>query len=133
MPWLCAQCGKKTVGTTRDALISWKCESCDLVWIAGDSLAAVLPRAGQFRDLINGAAVAGRSPRALTCPQCHTSSFRTLRASGHELDVCSHCGGIILDPGELSAVESLRSSRVAPAVEASWSLTEVLCYLEIFF
>jgi len=103
------------------------------MWIAGDSLAAVLPRPGQFRELINAAAAAKSSPRFLTCPHCRTSSFHTLEAAGHELDVCIHCGGIILDPGELAAIESMRSSRATHAVDAASSLTDVLCYLEIFF
>ncbi len=39
--------------------------------------------------------------RLLSCPECETASFRVMPVGITEIDICTICHGVILDPGEV--------------------------------
>mgnify|MGYP001209415926 FL=1 len=59
----------------------------------------------------------------MRCPKDGNETFRKNYEKDVEVDICSHCGGIWLDVGELEAIQSIRENdyRDQLAAQASWS------------
>jgi hypothetical protein len=89
-------------------LPSWTCAVCDLGWVSGEALAAYVPNALAFTKLQTAARSARPCSRALVCPHCSTQSFRIVRVAEVDLDVCVTCTGVVVEPGEWTAVKSMR-------------------------
>lgn len=75
------------------------CSSCKGLWLPGDIVPSLLSSSanGRIRNLQHA------TGSALSCPgQCAT--LLEMRINGIIIDVCSSCGGVWLDRGEIEAV-----------------------------
>ncbi|MBB5208406.1 zf-TFIIB domain-containing protein [Chiayiivirga flava] len=85
-----------------DAADTWRCETCDGLWLPGTVVATVVGNAPRWP------ARAATDATALCCPDDGTS-LRAVDADGIELDLCARCHGLWLDRGELAHI--LRRAR----------------------
>ncbi len=98
--WNCAGCSRPLQRVGKDTVVSWKCDHCQLSWVTRASLVCVIgaENLSKFTDQLK---TAPATTRALTCPECETASFRVLPVGFTEIDICTNCHGVILDPGEV--------------------------------
>ncbi len=132
--WPCARCSQPLRRMGRLSAVTWKCDPCSLSWVTRTSLVCVLGRE-LLKKLTDQIEAAPPATRALTCPECKTASFRMLSVGPIEIDICSTCHGLILDPGE--AVEAIHQQldpqRLSSAmtqfgyVEAGTGLGDIAC------
>ncbi|PKN21114.1 MAG: hypothetical protein CVU65_17495 [Deltaproteobacteria bacterium HGW-Deltaproteobacteria-22] len=114
------------------------CTECGGIWLDHGELEAIQSiRENDYREQVKEApnflrqaeelARQKESP-LLTCPHCAVEMAR--REYGYTsqilIDVCSYCGGVWLDPGELSALEIFfERSRVEAANRPHWILAGI--------
>jgi Zn-finger nucleic acid-binding protein len=62
------------------------------------------------------------SRRELRCPDCRAGNYRMLNTAQVEVDACSGCGGLFLDPGEAAHyLESLRNQPPPPRLPRTFA------------
>jgi Zn-finger nucleic acid-binding protein len=103
--WRCPQCQLPLHRTETGPLVEWRCPPCSLSWVTRTNLLSIVQKSG-LDQLTKQLEQAPASARQLLCPACHTPSFRTIPAQGAELDLCTTCHGLILDPGEAQRIVS---------------------------
>lgn len=101
--WRCPQCQLPLHRTETGPLVEWRCSPCSLSWVTRTNLVSIVQKSG-LDQLTERLAQSPVSERQLLCPACHTPSFRAIQALGAELDLCTTCHGLILDPDEAQRI-----------------------------
>lgn len=112
--------------------VTWACQPCQLTWITRDSYSSsYLANQTYPSQLVTRLEHSRPSDRALNCPQCRQQTFRTISVGPMEIEICSQCRGLVLDPGE--TVFAIRSQLNSPETAAAAS-GDALCFVfEIIF
>ncbi len=98
--WNCALCSGALQRVGKDLVVTWKCDHCHLSWVTRASLVCVIG-GENLKKLTDQLKTAPATTRALSCPECETATFRVLPVGSTEIDLCTTCHGLILDPGEV--------------------------------
>jgi hypothetical protein len=93
-----------------DRFEAWRCARCDLLYIPGETIAAMAAQPSDFGETTRQAALAPISQRRLSCAHCRGLSVHELKVRGVTVDICDICGGMVLDPGEDKVLNRLASS-----------------------
>jgi hypothetical protein len=107
----CIRCKKKMKKVAKDNVLVDKCPDCGGIWLDSGELEMMEKGVGHEKTEIMEQARAEllRDAQRLVnlvgfCPKCETTKLHQIKRRGAELDVCSHCGGIYFDDGELEQV-----------------------------
>jgi len=92
----------------KDDVLVDRCPECCGVWLDSGELEMMEKGAGLEKAAIMQQArkeLLHDSERLATvvgfCPKCEKTKLHQVKKRGVEMDVCSHCGGIFFDEGEL--------------------------------
>jgi Zn-finger nucleic acid-binding protein len=109
----CPACAGETALAGWDDAFGFECQGCRAHVIRANSVAAFLTKheeAIRYLEHLERVREARSSRRELRCPDCRAGNYRVLETSEVEVDACSGCGGLFLDPGEATQyLENLRN------------------------
>jgi hypothetical protein len=92
----------------KDDVLVDKCPDCGGIWLDSGELEMMEKGAGHEKAVLMHQArkeLLHDAERLVNlvgfCPKCETTKLHQVKKRGVELDVCSHCGGMYFDEGEL--------------------------------
>lgn len=123
----CPFCQEPMRDRFHNGLAREECEACGAVWIDGEFLARLLgsaqsealpKRAKGQPGVCKGCSVTLQyvpgcpecGQRAPTCPRCGNAPLAVLETFRVKVDVCSGCGGVGLEAGELEQLHEAATS-----------------------
>ena len=114
----CPKCQHDMAEDVVDDIPVYACSSCNGLWFdrakIREYLGQALERTGQSPVLATLREIEP-VPTELVCPACQHQSLRSIKPHGVEIEQCTGCGGLFLDPGEIDLL-SLQS--ISDAVDS---------------
>ena len=98
--WSCPGCDAPLQFSEEGLDVTWTCQPCLLTWVTRESYSSSLVELTYPNQLVTRLEHSRPSERDLTCPQCRQQTFRTISVGPMEIEICSQCRGLVLDPGE---------------------------------
>ena len=99
----CPKCDYELASNTLHGIPVESCSACSGIWFHREKIRAFLGQAlassGQPAVLATLREV-DPVPTDLTCPVCRENWLKSITPHGVEIEKCSGCGGVFLDPGE---------------------------------
>ena len=100
----CPKCDHELASHTLHGIPVESCPACNGIWFHREKIRAFLGQAlassGQPAALATLRDV-DPVPTELTCPVCREKWLKSIKPHGVEIEKCSGCGGVFLDPGEI--------------------------------
>ena len=104
----CIRCKSKMRKVAKDKVLVDKCTECGSIWLDSGELEMMEKGAGHDDAVIMHQArkeLLHDAKRLVSlvgfCPKCEKTKLHQVKKRGVEIDVCSHCGGMFFDEGEL--------------------------------
>jgi Zn-finger nucleic acid-binding protein len=107
----CPKCRHELAENTLEGIPIHACSSCNGIWFDRERikgyLGEALQRSGQSPVLATLREI-DFTPTDLVCPACQLPSLESIKPHGVEIEQCTGCRGVFLDPGEIDLL-SLQS------------------------
>lgn len=101
---LCPKCDHEFSSNMLHGIPVETCSSCSGIWFHREKIRAFLGQAlessGQHAVMATLREV-NPTPTDLSCPVCREKWLKSIKPHGIEVEKCSSCGGVFLDPGEI--------------------------------
>ncbi|MBL8066143.1 MAG: zf-TFIIB domain-containing protein [Chthonomonadaceae bacterium] len=115
----CPGCGNELASTFLGSTLVEVCSNCGGIWFDEAELIKVItddPASMNMVDQVQHSQATEISHIHRRCPKCECvmSSYHYAYKSAILLDGCDQCGGIFVDQGELTDIESFRLQELQP-------------------
>jgi Zn-finger nucleic acid-binding protein len=100
----CPQCREKLTTQDYGFIGAASCLYCEGVWLPGTAFSTAITQTTKIPDLsvlLQKTSDSGAPKDNLICPTCAITSFRSIETKESKIDLCTQCGGIYFEKGEI--------------------------------
>ena len=132
---ICSNCWGALSASDSAGVQTYTCANCEAIWIPQKTISILMKMEQSdvsLKDIHSKLQASDVSDRA--CPKCIDQKLKILTIKGIELDICQHCMGVFLDPGEIEkllpknygSIKKEYNAKEHAVVEGVWGLLAIL-------